>query len=70
MPSIEVDRRVAATVQAIRGDAAADGPYYRVWLHLRRKGLIAPSGDRAALIRAVQRIRRRASGATPDRARD
>jgi hypothetical protein len=62
MPSAEVERRVAATVRAIREDAVANGLYFRVWSHLRRKGLVAPSGDRSGLIRTVQRIRRRASG--------
>jgi hypothetical protein len=60
MPSAEVERRVAATVRAIREDAAADGLYHRVWLHLRRKGLVATAGDRTRLIREVQRAWRRA----------
>jgi hypothetical protein len=56
----EIDRRSAATLRARRADAAADGPYYRVWLHLCRKGLVSASGDRAALAEEVKRIRGRA----------
>lgn len=61
MPQSEVERRVAVTVQAIRQDVAANGLYYRVWLHLRQKGLIGRPGDRAALVREVQKLWRRAS---------
>ena len=59
MPAPEVDRRVEATVRAIREDAKARGPYYRVWLHLRDRGLVAPRGDRSALRAEVRRIGRR-----------
>jgi hypothetical protein len=69
MPPPEVDRRVTATLEAIREDAAAKGPYYRVWLHLRRKGLLGRGGDWAALraearklLRKAERNRRRAQG--------
>jgi hypothetical protein len=69
MAQAEVDRRVAATVQAIREEAAANGPYLRVWRHLRQKGLIGPPADRAALraemeriCRGAQRRQRRAQG--------
>jgi hypothetical protein len=62
MPPSESDRRVAATIRAIREDAAADGLYYRVWLHLCRKGLTSGRGDRAALAAEIQQIRRRAEG--------
>jgi hypothetical protein len=66
-PQAEVSRRREATVQAIRQDAAADGLYVQVWRHLRRKGLIGRPGDRAALFREMQRIRRRgaAGGQVP-----
>ncbi len=60
MSDEEVDRRAAATIQACRDDAAANGLYYRVWLHLRRKGLIGKPGDRDALIAEVRRMSRRA----------
>jgi hypothetical protein len=56
----EVSRRADAAVRAIREDAAADGPYVRVWRHLRRLGLTAPPGDRDGLAEEVQAIRRRA----------
>jgi hypothetical protein len=62
MPPSEVDRRVAATLQAIREDATADGLYRRVWLHLCRKGLTGRRGDRAALAAEIDQIRRRAEG--------
>src|SRR5260370_390639 len=51
---------VGARVEAIRRDVAANGLYYRVWLHLREKGLISRPGDRAGLVREVERITRRA----------
>ncbi len=56
----EVDRRVAATLQAIREDEAVTGPYSRVWLHLQRKGLIGKGGDRDALLAEARQARRRA----------
>ncbi len=56
MAADEVARREAATIQARREDAAANGPYYQVWRHLRRKGLTAPSGDRAALMAELDRL--------------
>ena len=58
MPQAEVDRRVEATVRAIREDAEARGPYYRLWRHLCQRGLVAPRGDRSALLAEVRRIRR------------
>jgi hypothetical protein len=61
-PQPEIDRRVEATVRAIRDDLASEGPYYRVWCHLCRKGLVGPPGDRAGLRRDVDEIRRRAEG--------
>ncbi len=60
MSDDEVRRRVGATVRACEEDAAAGGPYYRVWLHLRQKGLIAPRGDRRALLAELKRIDRSA----------
>jgi hypothetical protein len=55
----EVDRRVRATVQAIRDDMAANGLYSRVWLHLRQKGLLSRGGDRSALLLEMRNIQRR-----------
>ncbi|HWG44369.1 MAG TPA: hypothetical protein VN688_16440 [Gemmataceae bacterium] len=57
MPDAEVDRRAAATIQACKEDAAANGLYHRVWLHLRARGLIGQRGDRASLIAEARRIR-------------
>ncbi len=54
----ETARRVAATVRAIRDDAAADGLYFRVWRHLCARGLVAPPGDRNGLIAEVRALRR------------
>jgi hypothetical protein len=60
MAQDEVDRRVAATLRAIRADAAAAGLYSRVWLHLRRKGLVGRGSDRSALAAELRKVRRRA----------
>jgi hypothetical protein len=49
MSDAEAERRAEATMQARRADAAQQGLYYRVWLHLQRKGLVQPSGDRMGL---------------------
>lgn len=54
----EADRRSAATKRARAEDEARDGPYYRVWLHLCRKGLIGPPGDREGLHVELKRIQR------------
>jgi hypothetical protein len=62
MSDAEVARRAAATIQACKKDAAAGGLYYRVWLYLRQKGLIAQPGDRDGLLAEARRIRRRAQG--------
>jgi hypothetical protein len=62
MPAAEEAARVAATVQAIRDDEAANGCYFRVWLHLKDNGLIGRSPDRAALMSDLHRIRRRWPG--------
>jgi hypothetical protein len=61
MDRAEVERRSAAVVRAVTDDAAANGLHYRVWLHLRNKGLTAPSGDRAGLRAEMERIRRGAA---------
>lgn len=58
----EVEERVAATVRACREDAAANGLYFRVWQYLSARGLIAPRGDRAALMREMRAIQRRMEG--------
>jgi hypothetical protein len=55
----EVAGRVAATIQACKDDAAANGLYYRLWRHLCGKGLIGKRGDRHTLRMEVQRIARR-----------
>ena len=57
MAAEEIHTRVAATTAAIRQDAAADGPYVRVWRHLCGKGLSALPADRAALSRELHEIR-------------
>lgn len=65
MTAEEADRRAAATIQARREDAARQGLYYRVWLHLCRKELIGRPGDRIGLaqeIRQIQRNRARSRG--------
>ena len=54
-------RRVEATVAAIRQDAAAEGLYSRVWHFLRRRGLTAPPGDRAAVAADLRKVRCRSS---------
>jgi hypothetical protein len=70
MSEAEAERRSAATIRARREDAAREGVYYRVWLHLCRKGLTCPSGNRTALAEEVREIRGRlpskaASGEPP-----
>jgi len=51
-----VQKRSEATIKARREDAAAGGLYYRVWLHLCRRGLTSPSGDREGLAEEVRRL--------------
>jgi hypothetical protein len=58
MSETEARHRSTATVQARREDAAKNGLYHRVWLHLCRKGLIGRFGDRDALAEDVHKIRR------------
>jgi hypothetical protein len=60
MTDTEIECRSAATIQARRADAAQNGLYYRIFLHLCRKGLVSPSGDRQALAAEVSAIRRNA----------
>jgi hypothetical protein len=57
MPHAEVKQRSVATAQARKADAEQNGPYYQIWLHLCRKGLIDPSGDRTAVAEERRRIR-------------
>jgi hypothetical protein len=59
MAEAEIDRRSAATIQARREDAAANGLYFRVWLHLCGKNLIGPLGDRVGLAEEVRSLRSR-----------
>ncbi len=54
----EVRRRSVATIRARQEDATAGGLYYRVWRHLCAKGLIGPSGNRAALADDLRQLRR------------
>lgn len=61
MSDAEVSRRYAPTVEARREDAASNGLYYRVWLHLCQRGLIDQPGSRAALAEDVGRIQRSAT---------
>lgn len=58
MTEAEAAERETATIQARQEDAARNGLYYRVWLHLARLGLTAPSGDRDALAREVRQLSR------------
>ncbi len=60
MEQEEVNRRVEATIRACKEDATADGLYYRLWLHLCDKKLVANRGDQHALLAEVQRLSRRA----------
>jgi hypothetical protein len=55
----EVERRSAATIQARKDDEATKGLYYRVWVHLCKKGLTGKSGDRTALGEEMEQIRAR-----------
>jgi len=62
MPQAESNQRFAALVEAIRQDVAANGLYYRIWLHLRQQGLTGTAGHRADVVRELERIARRAEG--------
>jgi hypothetical protein len=59
-PPEEVARREAAVLRARGADRDADGVYYRVWLHLCRRGLVSPPGDRAAVRAELLRLHRQA----------
>ncbi len=56
MTEPEIERRTQATIRARAEDARQEGLYTRLWLHLRRRGLLAPSGDRAALAAELQAL--------------
>jgi hypothetical protein len=60
MSADEIAQRSAATIEARQADRANDGLYYRIWIHLSRRGLVAPSGDRTALAEEMRQIQRRA----------
>jgi hypothetical protein len=64
MTDAEVQERLAATLQARREDAAAKGLYFRVWRHLRQKGLVSEAGDRSAVRTEVAALGRAAHGAS------
>ena len=57
MSTDEVKKRSQAADQASLNDATADGLHYRIWRHLRDRGLTRPSGDRAPLEAELLRIR-------------
>jgi hypothetical protein len=57
MSDDEIERRSAATIQARKEGAERNGLYYRVWLHLRQKGLTSVPGDRAALVEEMKLLR-------------
>jgi hypothetical protein len=59
MTAAEANRRSAATIQSRLDDQAQNGLYYRVWLHLYRNGLVAPFGDKSALLKEQASIRGR-----------
>jgi hypothetical protein len=58
MTAAEAERRSAATMKSRLADQARHGLYYRVWLHLYRNGLVAPLGDKRALVKEQADIRR------------
>lgn len=60
MSKPEADQRYRATVEARKQDAASEGLYYRVWRHLRQRGLIGRPGDRAAMNEEMSRLCRTA----------
>lgn len=60
MSDAEAKERQEAALKARLDDVAARGPNYKVWLHLRQKGLIARSGDRSALTHDMQKMQRNA----------
>jgi hypothetical protein len=58
MSDEEARKRSEASIQSRRADAAGNGVYYRVWLHLRARGLTAPSGDREGVRLDMSRVHR------------
>lgn len=56
-PPDEVDKRAAATKKARLDDQAAQGLYFRIWLHLCRTGRIGVPGDRTGLAQELQQLR-------------
>ncbi len=60
MSPAEADRRAEAVKRARAEDAAAQGLYYRVWLHLKQKGLVGRPGERSEVIDALHQVRRQA----------
>jgi hypothetical protein len=58
MSEEEAARRSEASVQSRKEDAAAQGLYFRVWIHLQQKGLTAPHGDREGVRLDMSRLNR------------
>jgi hypothetical protein len=58
MSDEEAARRSDASIQSRQEDATSQGLYYRVWMHLQRKGLTAPRGDREGVRLDMSRLRR------------
>lgn len=58
MSDEEAARRSEASVASRRADAAEQGLYFRVWQHLQRMGLTAPSGDREGVRLDMSRLQR------------
>ena len=56
MSEAEADQRSKASIEARRADQAANGLYFRVWNHLRQKGLTAPGGDWPGLRAEFERL--------------
>jgi hypothetical protein len=57
MSDADIEKRSAATIQARRKDAVANGLYFQIWKHLCRKNLVTPSGNRQALAAEIERLR-------------
>ena len=58
MSDEEAARRSEASVESRKEDAAAQGLYFRVWIHLQQKGLTAPHGDREGVRLDMSRLNR------------
>jgi hypothetical protein len=54
----EAAPRSAASVEARKADANEQGLYFRVWSHLKSRGLTVPSGDRRAVQAEMARVYR------------